>query len=131
MKDNTNRREFLKTMLGSAAAALLPTGILLRAAATEKKSLNFVFFLVDDFGWMDIGANNPHCFYETPNINRLARSGMNFTNGYAANPVCSPTRYSIMTGKYPSRVDATEWFSGKRSGRFNPCLLYTSPSPRD
>jgi len=123
MTDNTNRRRFLKTMLGGAAAALLPAGALLRAAAVKKKPLNFVFFLVDDFGWMDIGANNPHCFYDTPNIDRLARSGMNFTNGYAANPVCSPTRYSIMTGKYPSRVDATNWFSGKRSARFNPAPL--------
>jgi len=123
MTDKTSRREFLKTMLGGAGAALLPAGALLRAAGAKAKPLNFVFFLVDDFGWMDIGANNPHCFYETPNIDRLARSGMNFTNGYAANPVCSPTRYSIMTGKYPSRVDATNWFSGKRSARFNPAPL--------
>jgi arylsulfatase A-like enzyme len=122
MKENFSRREFLKTMLGSAAVTLLPSAPLLRAAA-KTKPLNFVFFLVDDFGWMDIGANNPHCFYETPNIDRLARSGMNFTNGYAANPVCSPTRYSIMTGKYPTRVGATNWFSGKRSGRFNPAPL--------
>ena len=122
MKDNTTRRRFLKTVLGGAAASLLPAGAMLRAAP-GKKPLNFVFFLVDDFGWMDIGANNPHCFYETPNIDRLARSGMNFTNGYAANPVCSPTRYSIMTGKYPSRIDATNWFSGKRSARFNPAPL--------
>jgi arylsulfatase A-like enzyme len=75
---------------------------------------------------MDLGANNPHCFYDTPNPDRLARSGMNFTDGYAANPVCSPTRYSIMTGKYPSRVDATNWFSGTRSGRFNPAPLHSN-----
>jgi arylsulfatase A-like enzyme len=118
MRETSSRRKFLKTMLGGAAA-LLPAGTLLRAAAAKKKPLNFVFFLVDDFGWMDICANNPHCFYETPNIDRLACSGMNFTNGYAANPVCSPTRFSIMTGKYPTRAGATNWFSGKRSGRFN------------
>ena len=84
---------------------------------------NFVFFLVDDLGYMDIGANNPDTFYETPNVNRLAKEGMRFTSGYAANPVCSPTRYSIMTGKYPSRVDATNFFSGKRPGRFLPAVL--------
>lgn len=84
---------------------------------------NFVFFLVDDLGYMDIGANNPKSFYETPNVDQLAREGVRFTNGYAANPVCSPTRYSIMTGKYPSRVDATNFFSGKRSGRFNPAPM--------
>jgi len=123
MEYNTSRRRFLKTVLGGAGATLLPAGALLRAAAAKKKPLNFVFFLVDDYGWMDIGANNPHCFYETPNIDRLARSGMNFTSGYAANPVCSPTRFSIMTGKYPSRAGATNWFSGKRSGRFDPAPL--------
>lgn len=85
---------------------------------------NFVFILVDDLGYMDIGANNPDTFYETPNIDRLAAEGMRFTNGYAANPVCSPTRYSIMTGKHPSRVDATNFFSGKKAGRFLPGLLH-------
>lgn len=120
MNKNATRREFLRTMLGGVAAASVCPGLCFRASAGNKKPLNFVFLLIDDFGWMDIGVNNPHCFYETPNIDRLARSGMNFTNGYAANPVCSPTRYSIMTGKYPSRVDATNFFSGRRSGRFNP-----------
>lgn len=87
------------------------------------KQPNFVFILVDDLGYMDIGANNPDTFYRTPNIDRLAAGGMRFTNGYAANPVCSPTRYSIMTGKYPSRVDATNFFSGRRGGRFRPAPL--------
>ena len=49
---------------------------------------------------------------------------MRFTDGYAANPVCSPTRYSLMTGKYPTRVKATNFFSGKRSGKFNPAPLH-------
>lgn len=84
---------------------------------------NFVFILVDDLGFMDIGANNPESFYETPNVDRLAREGVRFTNGYAANPVCSPTRYSIMTGKYPTRVAATNFFAGKREGRFKPAPL--------
>ena len=84
---------------------------------------NILFILIDDLGYMDIGANNPDTFYETPNIDALAASGMRFTDGYAANPVCSPTRYSIMTGKYPSRVDATNFFSGKREGLFRPAPL--------
>lgn len=92
--------------------------------SAEARKPNIVFFLVDDMGYMDIGANNPDSFYETPHIDRLARSGMRFTNGYAANPVCSPTRYSIMTGKYPSRIDATNFFSGRRSGKFLPAPLY-------
>lgn len=84
---------------------------------------NVVFILVDDLGYMDIGANNPNTFYETPHVDRLAAQGMNFTEGYAANPVCSPTRYSLMTGRYPSRVDATNFFSGTREGRFRPAPL--------
>lgn len=93
------------------------------AADAGKKPTNFVFLLVDDLGYMDVGCNNPDTFYETPNIDRLAASGMRFTNGYAANPVCSPTRYSIMTGRYPSRVDATNFFSGRRGGKFLPAPL--------
>jgi arylsulfatase A-like enzyme len=93
------------------------------AFAADSKRSNFVFFLVDDLGYMDIGAYNPETFYETPNVDRLAREGMRFTHGYAANPVCSPTRYSILTGKYPTRVGATNWFSGVRSGRFLPAPL--------
>ena len=72
-------------------------------AASDSKP-NIVFILSDDLGYMDIGANNPKTFYETPNIDGLARNGMRFTQGYAACCVCSPTRASIMTGKYPARV---------------------------
>jgi arylsulfatase A-like enzyme len=97
--------------------------LLLASTHLFAKQPNFVFFLVDDLGYMDIGANNANTFYETPNVDRLASEGMRFTNGYAANPVCSPTRYSIMTGKYPTRVDATNFFSGTREGRFKPAIL--------
>ena len=98
--------------------------MLFAVAASAAERPNFVFFLVDDLGYMDIAANNPNTFYETPHIDRLANRGMRFTDGYAANPVCSPTRYSIMTGKYPSRVDATNFFSGRRAGRFLPAPLH-------
>ena len=84
---------------------------------------NVVVFLVDDLGYMDIGANNPDCFYDTPNIDRFAKTGIRFTDGYAANPVCSPTRYSLLTGKYPTRVGATNFFSGTRAGKFKPAPL--------
>ncbi len=93
------------------------------ASPSETTPPNVVFILVDDLGYMDVGANNPNTFYETPNIDRLAASGMRFTNGYAANPVCSPTRFSIMTGRWPSRVKATNFFTGRRPGRFLPAEL--------
>ena len=77
------------------------------AAAPDRP--NVVFFLVDDLGWRDLGCFGS-TFYETPNADRLAREGMRFTNAYAACPVCSPTRASIMTGKYPARLATTDWF---------------------
>ncbi len=108
-----------------AMASLLLPMVPARGAeeVSPSKKPNFVVFLVDDLGYMDVGANNPNCFYDTPHINQLAASGMRFKDGYAANPVCSPTRYSLMTGKYPTRVGATNFFSGKRSGTFDPAPL--------
>ena len=72
---------------------------------------NIVFLLVDDLGWNDVGCYGS-TFYETPNIDRLAKEGMRFTNAYAACPVCSPTRASILTGKYPARLNITDWIPG-------------------
>ncbi len=97
----TNRRNFLRTL----AAATLP------ARGAENRKLNFVFLLFDDLGWADVGYQGSD-FYETPNIDRLASQGMRFTNGYAACPVCSPTRASIMTGKYPARLHLTNFLPG-------------------
>ena len=70
---------------------------------------NILFVLVDDLGWTDIGAFGSS-FYETPNIDALTKRGMKFTSAYAACPVCSPTRASIMSGKYPARTSTTDWF---------------------
>jgi arylsulfatase A-like enzyme len=72
---------------------------------------NFVFFLVDDLGWADVACFGS-TFHETPNIDALANTGMKFTDAYAACPVCSPTRASIMTGKYPARLNITDWIPG-------------------
>jgi arylsulfatase A-like enzyme len=71
---------------------------------------NIVFFLVDDLGYMDVGFNNPACFYETPRLDALARGSMRFTAAYAASPVCSPTRSSVLTGRYPARTRNTDYF---------------------
>ena len=68
--------------------------------------LNIVFILVDDLGWMDIGVHGSS-FYETPHIDRLAASGVRFSNAYASAPMCSPARASILTGKYPARLGFT------------------------
>jgi len=101
------------------AAAALILAVASPLVATENDSTgqarNVVFLLVDDLGWADVGCNGS-TFYETPNIDRLAASGMNFKQAYAAASVCSPTRASIMTGRHPVRVDITDWIPGERRG---------------
>ncbi len=88
------------------------------AIATDRP--NIVFILADDLGCMDVGAFNPKTFYETPNIDALARRGMKFTQAYAACCVCSPTRGSIMTGKYPPRFGVTDFIGGARPEKMKP-----------
>ncbi len=72
---------------------------------------NVILILADDLGWADLACYG-HPFHETPNLDRLADEGMRFTDAYAASCVCSPTRSSIMTGKYPARNDLTIWLGG-------------------
>jgi len=75
-------------------------------AADAAPSPNVVFILCDDLGWRDLGCFGS-TFHQTPNIDRLAGRGVRFTQAYAANPLCSPTRSSIMTGLYPARTGIT------------------------
>ena len=75
------------------------------------KQPNIVFILVDDLGSHQLGSYGS-IFYETPNIDELASEGIKFTNAYAACTVCSPTRASIMTGKYPARLHLTDYIPG-------------------
>ncbi len=90
------------------AIALIATSYC--AAATPAKP-NVVLILADDLGWTDLA-----CFgsdlHETPNLDRLARDGMKFTQNYSACTVCSPTRAALMTGKYPARLHVTDWIPG-------------------
>lgn len=77
-------------------------------AIAEEPKLNVLFILADDLGWRDL-SNEGSKFYESPHIDRIANEGMKFTQGYATCQVCSPSRASIMTGKYPARLNMTEW----------------------
>lgn len=80
--------------------------------AAEVKPLNVVFFLVDDLGQRDVGCYGSE-FHETPAIDQLAQEGMLFHNAYSTCHVCSPSRASILTGKYPARTNLTEWLGGR------------------
>ena len=96
------RRAFLRA-LGVGAASVAASSSLL---AAPRRRPNVVFVLADDLGWMDTALYGSR-YYETPHIDRLATRGMRFTDAYAANPLCSPTRASILTGKYPCRFGLT------------------------
>jgi len=107
--NNTIKLTLLTALLLAPLAAL-------QAADAPKHRPNIVLFLIDDLGWKDLGCQGS-TFYQTPNIDRLAKEGVRFTDAYAACAVCSPTRAAVLTGKYPARLLLTDWLP---SGRWNP-----------
>ncbi|MEQ1859214.1 MAG: sulfatase [Chthoniobacteraceae bacterium] len=102
----------LRIALLALAACLLTFG----TSAADKP--NIVFFVADDLGWADLGCYGS-TFYETPNLDRLAKDGARFTSAYAACPVCSPTRASLLTGKYPQRTGVTDYIGAAQPEKWN------------
>lgn len=90
-------------MIGGACAGL--------AFAQARRPWNVLLIAIDDWGASDAGCYGSR-YYDTPNIDRLAASGMRFTQAYSACTVCSPSRAAIMTGKYPARLHITDWIAG-------------------
>jgi arylsulfatase A len=87
----------------------------------QSKRPNIIFILADDLAQADLGCyGNP--FNETPHIDRLAMSGIKFTQSYSSSPVCSPSRASIMTGKHPARLQLTNFLVGERTDSLSPIL---------
>ncbi|MBM3874870.1 MAG: sulfatase [Verrucomicrobia bacterium] len=108
----------MKTILPLLTALLTPLAALHGAEPAPKPAAkpNIILFLIDDLGWRDLGCQGS-TYYQTPNIDRLAKEGVRFTDAYSACAVCSPTRAAILTGKYPARLLLTDWLP---SGRWNP-----------
>lgn len=100
----------LRHLFLAATVLLLACGPTPGFAQNTNSQPNVVLFLVDDLGWTDLGCYGS-TFYETVNIDMLAASAMKFTNAYAACPVCSPTRASLLTGKYPQRTGITDYIN--------------------
>lgn len=94
-------------LLTYSAAALTA----LNLSAKPQQKPNVVFILVDDMGWKDLGCYGSD-FHQTPNIDNFSKETVRFTNGYSACTVSSPTRASIMTGKYPAKLHLTDWIEG-------------------
>ena len=92
---------------GPAAGAvisilILACGLLPATEPAPQRPPNIIFILADDLGWAELGCYG-NKFNETPNLDRMARQGIRFTDAYAAAPVCSPYRASFLTGQYPAR----------------------------
>ena len=97
--------------------------IYLNAFASGKP--NVLFIMADDLGWMDLACQG-NKLVDTPNIDRLAKQGMRFTDAYAAAPVCSPTRCAVLTGQAPARIGLTTHLPGRffpKDGRPQPAEL--------
>ncbi len=102
-----------RTCLHCAICVLLFIGVLTSIdSVASARQPNVVFFLVDDLGQRDVGCYGSQ-FYETPAIDQLAKEGVLFENAYSTCHVCSPSRASILTGKYPARTNLTEWLGGR------------------
>ena len=82
-------------------------------AQKENSKPNVILILADDLGWADLTCYGS-TFYETPNLDKLSSRGIKFNHAYATSPVCSPTRASILTGKYPNRTGVTDWIRGRQ-----------------
>ena len=102
-----NRREF--------------SSLLSAAVAPAKRRPNIIFILADDLGWGEAGCYG-NTFNRTPHIDRLATEGVRFTQAYAAAPVCSPTRTSIMTGQHPARIGITDYLRADDPNHLRPSL---------
>ncbi len=96
-----------KTQIAKSLISLVP----------HRTKMNVVLFVVDDLGWADIAVNGS-TVYETPNVDKLAKEGVNFKQAYSTCHVCSPSRASIMTGKYPARLQLTDWLPGRKDFPF-------------
>jgi arylsulfatase A-like enzyme len=116
MMMRTSRRRFLKAIGAGAAAVMAP---LVFAAASKRNLPNIVYILADDLGYGDVGCLNADGKIPTPNMDRLAREGMIFTDAHSGSAVCTPTRYGILTGRYCWR---TRLKSGVLNG-YSPALI--------
>src|SRR5690349_4638880 len=102
----------LATILSAPALAIIllllaaPSAPLDGADAADAPSPppNIIFILADDMGYGDPACYNAHSKCHTPNIDHLAEQGMRFTDAHAAGPTCVPSRYGLLTGRYPLRA---------------------------
>jgi len=113
-----NRRHFVKT-LGLAGSAVVVRGGAPLLARPTGKLPNILFILADDLGYGDVACYNPESKVPTPHVDKLATEGMRFTDAHSPSTVCTPTRYSILTGRMEFRTGMRGVFTGVGG----PCLI--------
>jgi len=108
----TNRREFIKFCLAGGAASVLPSSLFLTSCNPKGKPPNILIIYSDDLGYGDVGVYNPESKVPTPNLDKLAAEGIRFTDAHSPSTVCTPSRYSLLTGRMAFRAGMTGVFTG-------------------
>ncbi len=98
--------------------------------STDSKKPNILFILVDDLGYTDLSCQGSK-YYETPNVDRIAKEGMTFTEGYASCQVCSPSRASILTGLFTPKHGITDWIGAPAGEAWRKTGRHTKLLPPD
>lgn len=113
----------VKIVLGALSvgilASFLGTHSNINISEVPNQKPNIIIIYTDDQGYGDVGALNPNAKFRTPNIDKIAKQGLIFTDGHSSDAVCTPSRYSILTGRY-------SWRTSLKSGVLNadgPCLI--------
>jgi len=113
-----NRRTFLKLSSAGIASLVFPFNI--RCNRIYEENLpNIIFIMADDMGYGDVGCYNPESKIPTPNMNRIAKEGVRFTDAHTPSAVCTPTRYGVLTGRYCWRT----WLKSGVFGGYNQPLI--------
>jgi arylsulfatase A-like enzyme len=116
-----------KTLRIFFTALLVIMSVLYSEVHAQEKP-NVVFIMIDDLGWKDVGFMGS-TYYETPNTDALAESGMVFMNAYSASPLCSATRSSIMSGMWPARNGLTSAAGHLKEATYK-SVLNKKPNPK-
>ena len=116
MNVEIRKRKYYRKGLLAISLLLVFTSCRLTIASdtVETKKTNIIFIVADDLGWSDLSGYGTN-IHKTPNLDRMAKQGIKFTNAYASAPVCSPTRASILTGKYPASLNLTDFIPGRQN----------------
>ena len=116
---NMDRRQFLSGIGVAAASLALPRWVRGAEAVPTDRRPNFIFVFADDLGWGDL-----RCYgnreIKTPNLDRLAKKGIRFTQFYVSGSVCSPSRAAIMTGRFPARDRIHDYLTGDNNHKSGP-----------